>query len=75
MERLLDVQEAADLLRIAPGTLLHRAQKGEVPRVKDGSRVLFRPADLRAYVEARLQSQKRTRKMSQSVRGIAALVR
>ncbi len=75
MERLLDAKEAAALLNIAPGTLLHRAQKGEIPRVKDGGRVLFRPADLRAYVEARTQSQERLRKASQSVRGIAALVR
>ena len=75
MERLLDVKEAADLLGIAPGTLLHRAQKGEIPRVKNGARVLFRPADLRASVEARTESKERLRKASQSVHGIAALVR
>src|SRR5438105_15034249 len=58
---LLDVAAAARRLGLAVGTVYRKAAKCELPSVKLGERVLFRPADLDAYAEARRRSPERVR--------------
>jgi excisionase family DNA binding protein len=53
---LVGVREAARLLGLSTSTVYKRAESCELPSVKAGSRVLFRPADLSAYAEARRRS-------------------
>jgi excisionase family DNA binding protein len=53
---LVGVAEAARLLGLSTSTVYKRAESCELPSVKAGSRVLFRPADLSAYAEARRRS-------------------
>jgi len=62
-EGLLDVDGAARRLGLAVATVYKRAQRCELPSVKLGERVLFRPTDLDAYAEARRRSPERVRKM------------
>lgn len=52
-ERLLSVKEAADKLRVSASWLY----QSDIPRVKLGSRRLYRPIDLARYVEARLSHE------------------
>lgn len=52
MNRLLNNQEAAELLGISPFSLRGKVLRKEVPHVKIGRRTLFDPADLRAFIEA-----------------------
>ena len=61
--RLLNVDEAAQRLGLAAGTVYRKAAKCELPSVKLGERVLFRPADLDAYAEARRRSPERVREL------------
>ena len=60
---LLDVGAAARRLGLAVGTVYRKAAKCELPSVKLGERVLFRPADLDAYAEARRRSPERVREL------------
>jgi len=61
---LVDVAEAARRLGLKPGTVYKKAERLELPSVKiGGGRVLFRPADLDAYVEARRRSPERVREL------------
>jgi excisionase family DNA binding protein len=53
MNRLLNNQEAAEILGISPFSLRGKVLRREVPFVKIGRRTLFDPADLRAFIEAR----------------------
>ena len=63
-EGLLDVDGAARRLGLAVATVYKRAQRCELPSVKLGERVLFRPADLDAYAEARRRSPERVRDLA-----------
>jgi excisionase family DNA binding protein len=58
---LLDVDAAAKRLGLKPATVYKRAAKCELPSVKLGARVLFRPADLDAYTGARRRSPERVK--------------
>jgi hypothetical protein len=49
-ERLLSVKEAAEQLRVSTSWVY----QSDIPRVKLGSRRLYRPVDLARYVNARL---------------------
>ena len=60
---LLDVDAAARRLGLAVGTVYRKAAKCDLPSVKLGERVLFRPADLDAYAEARRRSPERVREL------------
>ena len=60
MDRLLNNDEAADILNISPYSLRGKVSRREIPFIKVGRRTLFDPADLRAYIEAR-KVQPRTR--------------
>lgn len=57
-EPLLTPEEAAHALRVSPETLMTwRSRKPqELPFVKVGSLVRYRPADLAAYVDSHLQA-------------------
>ena len=48
---LLRVEEAAKILGLSPHYIRKLADRGDLPKVKLGSRTLFDPADLRAFVE------------------------
>jgi excisionase family DNA binding protein len=48
----LDVQGAADFLACNKSRIYALVSAGRLPHKKDGSRLLFAPAELRAYVEA-----------------------
>ena len=54
--RLLVVHQAAQRLGLAKSTVYKRAESCELPSVKVGTRVLFRPADLDAFAGARRRS-------------------
>lgn len=49
----LTTNEAAELMRMRPRTLYHLVQKGLVPHARAHGRLLFDPAQLRAWVAAR----------------------
>jgi excisionase family DNA binding protein len=51
MERLLNNNEAADLLGISPFSLRGKVSRREVPFVKLGRRVLFSKKDLIELIE------------------------
>lgn len=54
MEKLLTVQEAAERLRISPGTLYHWLSQGKLTFVRFSARcVRFRESDLSALVNER----------------------
>jgi excisionase family DNA binding protein len=53
MDRLLNNDQAADILNISPFSLRGKVSRREIPFIKVGRRTLFDPADLRAYIEAR----------------------
>lgn len=51
---LLKVSDAAKTLAIGQQTLLRLARAGDVPAVRIGRSVRFRPDDLRNWIERRL---------------------
>jgi len=52
-EKLLTVDEVAEILRVSPSTVYRRIQAGELPAVKLGHRqVRIKREDLDAYIEA-----------------------
>ncbi|MCK5006699.1 MAG: helix-turn-helix domain-containing protein [Spirochaetales bacterium] len=52
-EGCIDNAEAAKILGVHPQTLRNWVRKGEVPFVRSGRNVFFRPEKLRAWLEAR----------------------
>ena len=52
MERLMNNDEAAELLGISPFSLRGKVSRRQIPYVKIGRRTLFSPADLQAFIEA-----------------------
>ncbi len=61
---LLDVDTAARRLGLGVSTVRKLAAKCDLPSVPIGRRLLFRPADLDAYAEARRRSPERVRKLA-----------
>ena len=62
-KRWLNAQEAADYLRFkSPETVKVLARNGQVRASQIGSRWVFDPADLDAYVEAQMNRPKRPNK-------------
>lgn len=53
MDRLLNNDQAAEILNISPFSLRGKVSWREIPFIKVGRRTLFDPADLRAYIDAR----------------------
>ena len=50
---LIDVKDAASILRLSCSTLYEWARLRRVPHVRLGDRLLFDPHDLEAFVEQR----------------------
>jgi len=48
---LLDLHETARALRVSERTAWGLARRGEIPAVRIRRRLLFDPADLRAYID------------------------
>lgn len=62
MEQNLSLTEAAERLGISPHTLrFWTIYRGLVPYVRLGRRVLFRPADLKAFEEKNRVEARRSR--------------
>jgi excisionase family DNA binding protein len=53
MDRLLNNDQAAEILNISPFSLRGKVSRREIPFIKVGRRTLFDPTDLRAYIDAR----------------------
>lgn len=51
MERLLNVNETAEIQGIAPATLREWIFRRRLPFIKLGSRVLFHPDDIKQFVK------------------------
>ena len=54
--QLLDIPRAAEQLRVAQKTLYKWVEAGQVPFVRIGRLVRFRPEDLERWVAGRVQS-------------------
>jgi excisionase family DNA binding protein len=52
MEKLLNNNEAAELLGISPFSLRGKVSRREIPFIKIGRRTLFSPSSLQAFIEA-----------------------
>jgi excisionase family DNA binding protein len=63
-EPLLDVQEAAELLRLHPKTIQALARSGNVPCAKIGKYWRFRKSALDAWVASQIQSDYQSRRAS-----------
>ena len=50
-ERLLTARELAELLAVAPGTVLDWFERGELPGFKIGRAVRFRRSEVEAWLE------------------------
>jgi len=76
LEANLDVKQAARMLGISPRTLYPLAEKGEVPSIKVGGRRLFRPAELKAYLDKQApEAKKSSATGATSIRRISRLIR
>ncbi len=51
-EKLLTIQEAADLLNLTVPTIYSKVSKREIPFMKGGKRLYFSSAELMAYIKA-----------------------
>lgn len=63
-KRLVGVGVAAERLGLGQSTVRKLAGRCELPSVPIGRRLLFRPADLDAYAEARRRSPERVRELT-----------
>jgi predicted DNA-binding transcriptional regulator AlpA len=65
MEALLDTEEAAKVLGIAPGSLRQWRKRGIGPRhVKVGRFVRYRPAEIERWLESRTRTSTRERPLA-----------
>ena len=56
MEQLLKIEDVAEMLRTTPQAIYTQRYRGAGPRgVRVGRRVLFRPADVAAWLEERAE--------------------
>jgi len=53
MDQLLNVREVSQLLRLHPKTVYALVERGSIPHVRLGRRVLFSLVDVTRWVEAR----------------------
>jgi excisionase family DNA binding protein len=56
--RLLTVEEVADLLRVAPGTIRNMVSAKRIPVVKFSRRCLFDPREIERWIEANSQPER-----------------
>jgi len=55
IEQILDINEAATFLKIAPETLRRKAQTGEIPAYKPGKNWIFVDEDLLLHIRSQYQ--------------------
>lgn len=55
LDRLLTPQEAAEVLSVSPRLVSDMARRGELPAVRVGRYVRFRPEDLAQWIEANVR--------------------
>lgn len=65
---LLDVAAAAKYTGLAKSTLYSLSSSGRIPKVKLGSRVLFRQRDLDEYIERHLEDEERAIELAARLR-------
>ena len=58
MERLMNVIETSEILNVSGSYVRQLAYSGRIPFVKLGKRMMFRPADLRDWLEVKVQETK-----------------
>ena len=56
--RLLTVEEVAELLRVAPGTIRNMVSAKRIPVVKFSRRCLFDPREIERWIEANTQRER-----------------
>jgi excisionase family DNA binding protein len=56
---LIDIRTASRILALSTSFLYKASNDGRIPRVKIGSRLLFRVPDLRAWAEGQIEAQAR----------------
>jgi excisionase family DNA binding protein len=61
---LVDIDEASRLLGLSTSTVYKLAARCEIPSVKLGGRLLFKPADLASHAESRRRSPERVRALA-----------
>lgn len=57
MEKLLSVDDVAELLGLSRFTIYTWAEKRRLPALKVGSRLMFRPSDIHQWVDGRAQPE------------------
>ena len=67
-EPLLDVEQAAQLLRLHPKTLQKWAREQRIPAVRYGKRWLFRESELDSWVESQLNLPRHACRQSEEIR-------
>jgi excisionase family DNA binding protein len=58
-KHVLTVAEVASMLKVSEKSIYRLAQRGQLPGFKVGGSWRFRPADLDAWITARVRSAKR----------------
>ncbi len=64
-DRLVGVTEAADRLGLSTSTIYKRAERCQLPSIRDGGRLLFKVGDLVSYAEQRRRSPERVRQLAE----------
>jgi excisionase family DNA binding protein len=72
---MLDVDAAAARLGITPDALRKKVHRGQIPSVKDGARLRFRPVDLEQYVDSRVKGSIKQEQPPQAIGGMSRFVR
>jgi excisionase family DNA binding protein len=58
-DRLMDVNDVAKLLGLAPGTIYHLVSQGRIPFIRLSARCLkFRRSDILPWIERKSQKEK-----------------
>ena len=67
-EPLLDVDQAAALLRVHPKTAQKWAREGKIPAIHYGHRWLFRASELDSWVESQVHLPRHACRQSEEIR-------
>ncbi len=51
MEEVLDIKDVSKILKLSQPTIRMKVYKGELPHLKIGRRLLFRPEDIAALIQ------------------------
>ncbi|MFH1374777.1 MAG: helix-turn-helix domain-containing protein [bacterium] len=70
MDRLLTVQEIADLLGIQPSTVYQWTHEGFIPHVKLGRLVRFREGEVSQWIEKKLTPGRLRRRIDVDTKGV-----